>query len=325
MMREPYQQVEEKLAGLLPGRFERVTDGRAEAIFRGQTEGRGRFFSRGVMPGVSVIRTVIIADRACLQHEPRATSLEITHCRYGRTGWTMRGGGVVYLGEGDVTIQNMTQCADSMMHLPLGFFEGVSVMLDLEALAAECPALLREAGFDSREIRAKFREELTPLTLPASPELEGIFGGLYDAEGPVGAALEKLKAQELLLYLMGFDPAELPAVTPYLAEQTELVREIRQFLLERLDRRYTIEELSKLYLINTSSLKEIFKAVYGQPIATYMKSCRLNEARRLLRETDLSLGEIAERIGYRTQGKFTQAFKEFFAMLPSDYRRETRG
>ena len=91
-----------------------------------------------------------------------------------------------------------------------------------------------------------------------------------------------------------------------------------------MDRRYTIEALSKRYLINTSSLKEVFKAVYGLPIATYMKEYRVHRAMELLRETDMIIADIAAQVGYESQGKFTNAFKDVAHMLPTEYRKQCR-
>ena len=106
--------------------------------------------------------------------------------------------------------------------------------------------------------------------------------------------------------------------------QAALMQEIHHHLTEHLDRRYTIEELSRQYLINTSSLKEIFKGVYGMPIATYMKEFRIRKAMELLQQTDDSIAEIAAKVGYETQGKFAKAFKEFTNLTPSSYRKKYR-
>ena len=92
-------------------------------------------------------------------------------------------------------------------------------------------------------------------------------------------------------------------------------------MTEHLDQRFTIAELSKQYLINTSTLKEIFKAVYGQPIATYMKEFRMRQAMKLLRETDAYIADIANQVGYETRGKFSKAFKDVVQVLPTEYRK----
>ena len=67
---------------------------------------------------------------------------------------------------------------------------------------------------------------------------------------------------EVLIYL-GNMKSGRKELTQYFSQQTELIKEIRQQLTEHLEQRFTIEELSKQYLINTSTLKEVFKAVYG--------------------------------------------------------------
>ena len=107
----------------------------------------------------------------------------------------------------------------------------------------------------------------------------------------------------------------------YSAEQVETIRRVHDLLTENLDRRYTIEELSKRFLINPSSLKEMFKAVYGKSLAAHIKEHRMELASELLRGTDLSIAEIAERVGYENQSKFSAEFKKFSGKLPTEYRR----
>ena len=54
---------------------------------------------------------------------------------------------------------------------------------------------------------------------------------------------------------------------------------------------------------------------------TGMDPDTLQRAAALLRETDLSVAEIAGQVGYESQSKFTAAFKEQFGQLPKEYRR----
>lgn len=104
--------------------------------------------------------------------------------------------------------------------------------------------------------------------------------------------------------------------------QEETIRKIHTLLTENLQTRYTIDELSRTYLINTSALKSAFKSVYGMPVASYMKQYRINRAAHLLRETTDSIASIAAAVGYESQSKFTAAFKDIMKMLPTDYRRQ---
>ena len=146
---------------------------------------------------------------------------------------------------------------------------------------------------------------------------------LLRAPADLRPAYLALKSQELLLYLWRQEGGA-PALQRVHAQQTEQVRKVHAFLVSHLDRRYTIEDLSRQFLLNTATLKSTFKAVYGQPIATYMKEARVREAMRLLRETDSSIADIAAAVGYESQGKFTKAFKDVAQALPTEYRRQHR-
>lgn len=105
------------------------------------------------------------------------------------------------------------------------------------------------------------------------------------------------------------------------AEQVKIIREIHDHLTEHMEQRVTIEELARQYLINPTTLKTVFKEVYGSSLAAHMKEHRMEKAASLLRETELSVAEIAGQVGYESQSKFTAAFKEQFGLLPTAYRR----
>ena len=129
--------------------------------------------------------------------------------------------------------------------------------------------------------------------------------------------------QELMLLLSVMDA---PPVTQsaYQAEQIALIRRIHDQMMSDMSQRCTIEMLSQQYHINTSTLKSLFKTVYGQPLAAHMKEHRMEYAARLLRTTTDSLAEIAEKVGYESQSKLTAAFKSAYGVLPSEYRKEKK-
>ena len=287
--------------------------------FSVKTVGKGKIEAYHVFPGVDASYNLLSAPEITVHHAASSSVLELFYCRNGRVGWNMRGGTAVYLGAGDLTAHSSACCADSAMMFPLGYAEGISLSIDLPVLDANCPEILKESGLDLPTIQSTFCGE-KPVAIPACPELEGIFAPLYSAPSFRRRAYLQLKIQELLLYLSDVEP-EKHALTQYGSQQTELIKEIHRQLTEHLDQRFTIEALSKQYLINTSTLKEVFKTVYGLPIATYMKEYRMAQAMRMLRETSIPISEIADRVGYETQGKFSKAFKDVTQMLPSEYRR----
>ncbi len=104
-------------------------------------------------------------------------------------------------------------------------------------------------------------------------------------------------------------------------EQLAIAKQVHSYVLENIDKRITIEDLSKIFLINPTSLKSVFKSLYGDSIASHIREHRMAKAGRLLKSGDFSLAEIASQVGYESQSKFSAAFKKHFGVLPRDYRK----
>ena len=105
------------------------------------------------------------------------------------------------------------------------------------------------------------------------------------------------------------------------AAQTEIIRRVHDDLTENLSERVTIEALSRKYLMNTTTLKRVFKEVYGETIAAHMKKHRMEAAAALLVQTQDDISAIALAVGYESQSRFTSVFKETYGELPTEYRR----
>ena len=116
-------------------------------------------------------------------------------------------------------------------------------------------------------------------------------------------------------------PREAQMLSDFRADQVELVHEVHEYLLQHMEERVTIEELARIFHINTTTLKAVFKSVYGNSLAAHIKEHRMERAAELLRSTDLSILEIAGRVGYDSQSKFTAAFKSAYQVLPKEYRK----
>lgn len=278
------------------------------------SDGRGVEESWEIFPGAVLIHSLYRAGRCALRRVPSGAVVQISHCRFGRSGWEMRDGADIRLGPGELSLHMADACAGAVMDLPLGYYEGIAVLADLDRLEREPPEILREAGIGGRPLYERLCEAGGHMTLPAGPRLEHIFSGLYDPPPRLQLPYFKLKVQELLLLL------SIPEHSP--SQQVQTIRAIHRQLTEHLERRFTIEELSKQYLINTSSLKAAFKSVYGAPVGAYMRQYRIRRAAELLRGTRQSIAEIAARVGYENQSKFTAAFQQIMHTLPSAYRRQ---
>ncbi len=298
--------------------------GISSEILSVKTDGRASIDIFPVFPGVELSLHRYAAENVIISHRLPDNVLEINHCRRGRIGWSMGDNIKLYLGAGDMCLHSADCCAHSSISLPLGYYEGIKIFADIGVLKKNCPPLLYDAGISLEDIRSKFCQVAKTAVIPANSETENLFSVLYELEEPLRTPYNKLKVQEIFLCLSRLEPPAKRDTAPYFSQKAETIKQIRDFLTENLDRRFTIEELSRKYLLNTSALKEAFKAVYGLPIGAYMKEYRIRRAMEMLRTTDDSIATIAERVGYETQGKFTKAFKEIAELPPSKYRKLCR-
>ena len=103
--------------------------------------------------------------------------------------------------------------------------------------------------------------------------------------------------------------------------EEQIIRHVHDELTNNLAERVTIEELSRKYLMNTTTLKRCFKQVYGETIAAHMKKHRMEEAASLLLKTQNDIAAIAQAVGYESQSKFSTEFHKAFGILPTEYRK----
>lgn len=289
------------------------------------TDGKGMIESIELFPGIELSLHRYLAGRVVLRHDSVPDVIEIHHCRHGRCGLKLQNENSLFMGPGDVFIQTLEEAVDSELIFPLEYYEGINLQINLRLLAERPPAILREAGMDQETILAGICPEGKPLLLPPEHDIEHIFKDLYDKPKNLRLPYYRIKALELLLYLSQRKPMAEDFSSGYQTSQTVRIHQIHEHLTRDLTARPTIEELAKLYHINTSTLKQVFRGVYGQPIATYMKEFRMRRAMELLADGNSSIAEVAKQVGYENQSKFTAAFKQFTGQLPREYMRHGQG
>lgn len=270
--------------------------------------------------GIDLFYTDPTAGLSAPGREASAHILEIHYCRAGQVAWETAQGGSVFLNPGDFSLHTRNACPDPAFRFPTGQYQGLTISVDLREASAHPPEMIAEAELFSL-LREKFCLDSAAAFFAGNQQTEGIFGGFFGQPERLKRSYQRVKALELFLYLAGTEAAPPDCLAEYPSEQLRIVREIHDQLLQHMERRITIEELSRQYLINPTTLKTAFKAVYGTSLAAHMKKHRMEQAEKLLRETDMSIAGIAQAVGYDSQSKFTAAFKESFQVLPREYRK----
>jgi pimeloyl-ACP methyl ester carboxylesterase/AraC-like DNA-binding protein len=102
-----------------------------------------------------------------------------------------------------------------------------------------------------------------------------------------------------------------------------ILYEIKKYLDKDFLSNPSIENLSRQFGINTFKLKYGFKNLFDSSVKSYIQSLRLNYAYHLVKESDLSIEEIAFKIGYSHTSTFTSVFNERYGFSPSMLRRSS--
>jgi AraC family transcriptional regulator len=136
--------------------------------------------------------------------------------------------------------------------------------------------------------------------------------------GILAKALEP-SITELLLHLLQASSA--PTTT---TQDRQYVRELEAFVDERLGFDLSVEDLSRKVKMSNTQLLRVLKRDLDQTPANFIIGRRLNEVRRLLRDTDIALVDIALRCGFSSQPHMSNAFKKEFEHTPGRFRELSR-
>ena len=82
----------------------------------------------------------------------------------------------------------------------------------------------------------------------------------------------------------------------------------------------TVSDVAKRLGRSESWVKKSFDKRFGDGIIHYHTKLKINESNKLLRETDLQINEISDRLAFDTPQYFAKCFKRYTGMTPREYR-----
>jgi AraC-like DNA-binding protein len=80
--------------------------------------------------------------------------------------------------------------------------------------------------------------------------------------------------------------------------------------------------VSKKTGVNQRYISETISEKFNCNFKTYVNQIRINEAKRLLKDSDLNIGEIAYSVGFSSPGSFNRVFKSLTGMTPSEFQED---
>lgn len=98
-----------------------------------------------------------------------------------------------------------------------------------------------------------------------------------------------------------------------------VVMQVRQFLLENIDKDFSHDVLAAKYRVHPGYLSRLFKQDMGETLSEYVLRIKIERAAALLKEGRYKIGDIAGMVGYSASSYFSIAFKKFTGCSPREY------
>jgi len=145
--------------------------------------------------------------------------------------------------------------------------------------------------------------------------------GTYPGSSAMLARLTELLYVEVLRRYM----RQLPSGhTGWLAgvKDPEVGRALR-LLHARPERQWTVEDLAREVGVSRSGLAQRFTEIIGEAPMRYLTGWRIQLAKHLIVQADLSIAEVADRVGYESEAAFNRAFKRHVGVPPVAWRKNS--
>ncbi len=293
-------------------------------------EGSGRMRFIQLFPGITLVLISVSAPSwpAPVPEDcaPEAKGpLIVNYCTSGRCELVLNDNRSVFMTAGHISLTE--RFARSEYVYPGWAYEGIELFIDPEPAEGGAILLRDHFGVDISALREAYcpagETFIAKLALPE--KLLERLGGCAAQRGAIRDTGAKTAMIDLLALLQhgGAGPGMEP-LTYYTRSQVEMAKQIEAVVSGDLSRQHTAREFAALFSVSESSVKNYFRGVYGQSILQYATQRKMLHAAELLTDTALPVIEIASRVGYENQSKFSAVFRKRFGVSPREYRRSHR-
>ena len=177
---------------------------------------------------------------------------------------------------------------------------------------------------------ARLRSALAAVTPPVfhfSPTLEHCMERLIDEhrrptpESPLAA---RGILHELIAWIIRDHRADQLQRNRAPEEHSPAIAKVIDWLRQHIQDDLSVTELADVAGLSPSYFRRCFHREVGSSPRDYVTQLRIEQAKRMLEQTDRSITEIAMELGYNTSAYFTAVFHRETGTTPSDYRRQVK-
>ncbi len=137
-----------------------------------------------------------------------------------------------------------------------------------------------------------------------------------------GRELALKVAREMVMFLKR--PGGQSQFSAHLAAQgaeRSAIRELQDHVLKQVASDHSVPALARRAGMSERNFARVFRAEAGMTPAEFVEHARIEQARRLVQESDMPLKRLADAVGYANVDGFRRAFSRRVGVSPSDYRK----
>ncbi|MFQ5709384.1 MAG: helix-turn-helix domain-containing protein, partial [bacterium] len=119
-----------------------------------------------------------------------------------------------------------------------------------------------------------------------------------------------------------FSSASLLDAGPALENKLDraFLKRVRKIIEENLeDEAFGVEELAQKIKLSRTQLHRKLSALTNRPASLFIRFVRLHHARKMLEQNELTVNEVAYRLGFSSHAYFSKCFREEFGVTPKEF------
>lgn len=246
--------------------------------------------------------------------------------------YVARGDRIVRLEEGQVTVKS-GQClfvAPYTKHTtdisPSGFSTNISLMNF--ACVSTCGHFFHDRIFDlsseeKRLVNTIFAE--LEMHFERIDDEDPAYYGYRPKAGTPACILQLIVSnlEQLLLqiYKRHHTSIHTPVATTEHRDNypNETINKIIDYFHSNIEEKLTLESIAQKFYISPSYLRRIFRQETQESVMDYFRKLKMNYAKSLIRDGQLTVAEIAERLNFSSSQAFSRAFRHDTGQTPTEY------
>lgn len=246
-------------------------------------------------------------------------NINITYCFDGRVEWTVKNQ-KAYFSKNGMMVSRIIG-GSSEWSFPEGRLKCITFIIFMNYIDDEFKNFLDMFDLHIEDILSRF--STVPKTIKNNEIINRVFSP-FSENFFMDIQIYKIKLAEILFVISNMQKTEFSGMVYYSKSQIDKIIKIKEYLLLDLSQNHTLQEICGKFNISSTQLKETFKSYFGLSVKQFVISERLKYAQKLLLESDMSITDIANTLGYSNTSKFSKIFKDKYAITPLKFKNNRR-